>query len=241
LRSLNGSSAGELNDEHDKMENTPFQVSNTDRTHVASRRLGPFSKELIEAVRTVSRIEYVAGQYVHLRQSGSQLIGRCPFHSDRTPSFAVSPDKQLFRCHGCGVGGDVFTFVREQAKCSFADAVKLLAQRAGITVEGFQPSAELLAKVDAIKKQRDEEEHFQRLCSDRLEAIGRKYRSLGRAATHAENYLLFGRNDPHIEELAWGALKRYRDYEACVEREELCDSNVLREEWLAKKGSYVAA
>jgi DNA primase len=145
----------------------------------------------------------------------------------------------VFRCHGCGVGGDVFTFVREQAKCSFADAVRLLSQRAGIAVEGFQPSAELSAKVAAIKKERDEEERFERFCNERLDAIGRKYRSLGRAATHAENYLVSGGNDPHIEERAWGAVKRYRDYEARVEREELCDSNVLREEWV--RGSYVAA
>lgn len=223
------------------MENTPFNVSSTDRTHLASRRPGFFAKELIEAVRTVSRLEDVAGQHVHLKPSGSQLVGRCPFHSDRTPSFAVSPNKQMFRCHGCGVGGDVFTFVREQANRSFAEAVKLLAQRAGISVESFQPSAELSARIAEVHARREEQAAFERFCNERVEAISGRFRALGRAAKHAEDCLHAGESDPHIHELAWQALERWHSFEQRIERERLLDVDALRTEWQVQGGHHVAA
>ena len=68
--------------------------------------------ETIEAVRALSPIEQVISEHVRLRRSGAQLLGRCPFHADKTPSFSVHPAKQVFHCHGCGAGGDVFQFVQ---------------------------------------------------------------------------------------------------------------------------------
>jgi hypothetical protein len=94
-----------------------------------------------------------------------------------------------------------------------------------------KPSPELTAKVTTLKAQREEEVQFQRFCDERIRAINLRYRSLARAATNAEDYLRSGLHDPYIEEAAWGALQRYRDFEALVERDELCNLHVLRTEW----------
>jgi DNA primase catalytic core len=186
---------------------------------------------ILEAVRAQSPVVEIVSERVHLRRSGPELVGRCPFHADKTPSFFVNPSKGVFRCHGCQVGGDVFRFVQLLHNCSFREAMEHLAARAGVKVKNLKPSPELTAKVAALKRQRDEEEAFKRFCDERIEAINRKCRSLGRAATHAENYLASGANDPYVEELAWDAIKRFRLYEALVEREELTDPTIIRSEW----------
>ncbi len=67
-----------------------------------------------------------------LRRTGVRLVGRCPFHEEKTPSFWVDPGKGLYHCFGCGKGGDVFTFVRDTQGVSFVEAVEWLAQRFGI-------------------------------------------------------------------------------------------------------------
>jgi DNA primase len=88
------------------------------------------TRELVESVRTVNPIEHVAGEHTQLRRCGVQLVGRCPLHSEKTPSFSVHPSKQVYRCHGCGAGGDVIDFVRRIHNCSFHEAVRVLAARA---------------------------------------------------------------------------------------------------------------
>jgi DNA primase len=187
--------------------------------------------ELIEAVRTLNPVEQVLAEYVNLRHSGSQLIGQSFFHSDRTESFSVNPAKQVFFCHGCQAGGDVFQFIRRLHNCSFRQALEFLATRAGLQLEGFQPSPELTAKVAALKSQREEHLEFQRFVNERVETINRQYRSLSRAATHAENCLRVGESDPYIHDLAWSALERFHAFEARVEREGLCDKDILKTEW----------
>jgi CHC2 zinc finger len=195
------------------------------------------SKELIEAVRELSPIDRVVGGHVRLRRSGLQLVGQCPFHTDRTPSFSVHPGKQVYRCHGCGVGGDVFDFVERLHGCSFAASIHLLAARAGLRTTGFVPSRELSARVAATQACREEERAFERFCNDRIAAVNEHYRNLGRAATHAENWLCRGgESDPHIYELAWSALERFTSFAARVEREGLVDIEVLRHEWQARRG-----
>src|ERR1700689_3623034 len=74
------------------------------------------------------------GEYVRLKKSGLNFTGLCPFHSEKTPSFAVHPVKQIYHCFGCGVGGDVFKFVMEMDKCAFMDAVRALAEKCGVAV-----------------------------------------------------------------------------------------------------------
>ena len=70
-----------------------------------------YSEEIIEEIRQSNDIVDVISQYVHLKRSGRNFFGLCPFHSEKSPSFSVSPDKQIFHCFGCGVGGNVITFV----------------------------------------------------------------------------------------------------------------------------------
>ena len=70
-----------------------------------------YSDEILNEVRENSDIVEVISQYVHLKRSGRNYFGLCPFHNEKSPSFSVSPDKQIFHCFGCGVGGNVFTFI----------------------------------------------------------------------------------------------------------------------------------
>jgi hypothetical protein len=191
----------------------------------------PISDELIEAIRAVSPIEEVVGEHVQLRRSGVELKGRCPFHEEHTPSFAVNPSKGVFVCHGCGVGGDVYVFVQLLLKVGFKEAISHLAKRAGVDMEGFAPTPELTAKVAALKAHYEDELAFECFCNHRIGAINQQCRSLGRAATHAEDYLRAGESDPYLHDLAWSALERYRLFELRVEREGLCDPSVLRTEW----------
>lgn len=86
----------------------------------------------IDEVRSANDIIDVIGAFVRLKKRGKNHIGLCPFHQEKTPSFTVSADKQMYHCFGCGKGGNVFTFVMEMEKVSFIEAVRSLAERAGI-------------------------------------------------------------------------------------------------------------
>jgi DNA primase len=93
-----------------------------------------FSDDIISRVRdSVDIVELISG-YVSLRKTGKNHVGLCPFHSEKTPSFNVNPDKQIFHCFGCGVGGDAFKFLELQEGLNFPDAVKSLAGKAGISL-----------------------------------------------------------------------------------------------------------
>ena len=105
-----------------------------------------FPPELIEEIKSRVDIVEIVGQYVHLRPSGRNYVGLCPFHSEKTPSFTVSPDKQLFHCFGCQTGGDVFAFLMKRTGIGFAEAVQQLAQRAGIDWERLTQSPEDAAR-----------------------------------------------------------------------------------------------
>ena len=92
------------------------------------------SEEIIEQVRISNDIVEVIAAYVRLRKRGKNYIGLCPFHQEKTPSFTVSADKQMYHCFGCHKGGNVFTFVMEHDKVAFGEAVRMLAARAGIVI-----------------------------------------------------------------------------------------------------------
>ena len=94
-----------------------------------------FSQESIERVKDATDIVEIVSAYTELRRSGQRLTGLCPFHDERTPSFSVNPAEKVYHCFGCGVGGDVFTFVEEKEGLAFADAVEALADRYGVEVE----------------------------------------------------------------------------------------------------------
>ena len=87
-----------------------------------------------DKVKQQADIVRVVGEYVRLKKSGQNFTGLCPFHGEKSPSFAVHPVKQIFHCFGCGKGGDVFTFVMEMEKCSFPEAVRMVAEKCGIAV-----------------------------------------------------------------------------------------------------------
>ena len=91
-----------------------------------------YSDEIIEEVRQTNDIVDIISQYVQLKRSGRNYFGLCPFHNEKSPSFSVSPDKQIFHCFGCGVGGNVFTFLMKIEGISFIEAVQTLAERANI-------------------------------------------------------------------------------------------------------------
>ena len=96
---------------------------------------GLIPESTLEQIRVASDIVDVIGSYVPLKRAGANFVALCPFHKEKTPSFNVNPQKQFFRCFGCGKGGDVFTFVKEYESIDFIDAVKRLADRAKITLE----------------------------------------------------------------------------------------------------------
>lgn len=95
--------------------------------------------ETIEKVREASDIVDVISEYVPLKRLGSNFVGLCPFHHEKTPSFTVSHTKDFFHCFGCGEGGDVIAFIMKRENLSFPEAVKFLADRAGITIEERKP------------------------------------------------------------------------------------------------------
>jgi len=87
-----------------------------------------------DRVKQQADIVRVVGEYVRLKKSGANFTGLCPFHAEKSPSFAVHPTKQIYHCFGCGVGGDVFKFVMEMEKCAFPDAIRIVAEKCGIAI-----------------------------------------------------------------------------------------------------------
>lgn len=107
-----------------------------------------YSDEVIEEVRARNDVVDVIGGYVHLQKKGSNYFGLCPFHNEKSPSFSVSPQKQMYYCFGCGKGGNVITFVMDYENESFQEAVASLAQRAGIELPQEEESEESRRQAD---------------------------------------------------------------------------------------------
>ena len=101
-----------------------------------------YSDELIEEIRSSNDIVDVVSQYVTLKRKGRSFFGLCPFHKEKSPSFSVSPDKQIFHCFGCGVGGNVIHFVSKIENINFVETLELLANRANITLPTLDNSYE---------------------------------------------------------------------------------------------------
>ena len=101
-----------------------------------------YPDELIEEVRSRNDIVDVISGYVHLQKKGANYFGLCPFHNEKSPSFSVSRSKQMYYCFGCGAGGNVFTFLMEYENDTFPEAVKALADRAGISLPEADESEE---------------------------------------------------------------------------------------------------
>ncbi len=136
-------------------------------------------KDAIEQIRLHSDIVETIGRYIPLKKAGHRFRGLCPFHKEKTPSFHVDPDKQLFHCFGCHAGGDVFSFVMQYENVEFPEAARILADRAGIQ---YEPRAASHGQVDRSEKARLYELHADlaayyadRLANDPAAARARDY------------------------------------------------------------------
>lgn len=107
-----------------------------------------YPEEIVEEVRMKNDIVDVVGSYVKIQKKGNSYFGCCPFHNEKTPSFSVSGSKQMYYCFGCGAGGNVFTFVMNYENYSFVEAVKMLADRAGVKLPELEYSEEMKKKED---------------------------------------------------------------------------------------------
>ena len=105
-----------------------------------------YSDDIIEEVRSKNDIVDVVSQYVRLTKKGNSYFGLCPFHNEKTPSFSVTPGKQMYYCFGCGAGGNVFSFIMEYENYTFGEALKHLADRAGVELPKIEYSREVRQK-----------------------------------------------------------------------------------------------
>ena len=101
---------------------------------------GYIPEEKVSEIRNAADIVEVVSEAVRLKKTGKNHVGLCPFHTEKTPSFTVNPDKQIFHCFGCGTGGNVFTFLMKHDGVSFPEAVRSLARRCGVDLPERSPS-----------------------------------------------------------------------------------------------------
>ncbi len=130
----------------------------------------------LDEIRNRANIVEVVSEYVTLRKAGRNFIGLCPFHREKTPSFSVNPEKQIFYCFGCGEGGDVFSFLMKINNTGFSEALKLLAGKLGIAVSQYRPSeSESSPKSRMLKINAAACDYFSRCLSGNLGAGARDY------------------------------------------------------------------
>jgi DNA primase len=113
-----------------------------------------YSDAIVDEVRNAVNIVSIVSEYVALKKRGRNHVARCPFHNEKTPSFNVSEEKQIFMCFGCGVGGDVFKFIMQAEHFSFPEAIRFIAERNGIVLPeaSFASPAETGSSADAMRK-----------------------------------------------------------------------------------------
>ena len=141
-----------------------------------------YAQELVEEIRSRSDIVDVISGYVKLQRKGSNYVGVCPFHNDRNPSMSVNQPRQMYHCFSCGAGGDVFKFVMDYENLTFPEAVKVLADRAGIELpeQDYSPEA---------RKQADLKEQIMEL--NRLAGKYYYYMLLGAKTTYIYTIIIF--------------------------------------------------
>ncbi len=109
-----------------------------------------YSDAIIDEIKVNNDIVDIISQYVILKRSGRNFLGLCPFHKEKTPSFSVSPDRQIFHCFGCGVGGDVFSFISKIENVNYKEAIEMPADKAGIALPTSDNPQDI--KKDLLKK-----------------------------------------------------------------------------------------
>lgn len=136
-----------------------------------------YDQGVLHEIRARVDIAAFIGGYVPLKKRGNDLVGLCPFHAEKTPSFHVHPDRGFFKCFGCGVGGDVITFVQKSENVGFADAVRVLASKAGVELEPENPhAARARSEREAMyEANRIAAAYFARMLADERGAAARAY------------------------------------------------------------------
>ena len=109
------------------------------------------TSRLLEEIKSRTDIVDFISQYVQLKKSGQNWKGLCPFHSEKTPSFMVSPSKQIFHCFGCSAGGDVIAFASKYENLSFNEAVSLLAGKAGIPLSSLRTDKKAVERDENLR------------------------------------------------------------------------------------------
>lgn len=110
----------------------------------------PSHDRTLDEIKDRLDIVDLISEYVNLKKAGQNWKGLCPFHTEKTPSFTVSPAKQIFHCFGCGSGGDIFTFLTRYESLTFPEALKILATRAGVTIKTFQKGADTTGEKETL-------------------------------------------------------------------------------------------
>lgn len=140
-----------------------------------------YPDELVEEVRAKSDIVDVISGYVRIQKKGSYYFGLCPFHNEKSPSFSVSPGKQMYYCFGCGAGGNVFTFVMNYENFTFPEAIKVLAERAGVDLPEIEYSDEIKKKENKRAKllevNKEAAKYFYYQLRSKQGAVGYRYLS----------------------------------------------------------------
>ena len=136
------------------------------------------SEDILQRIRDATDIVDLVSEHVQLGKKGRNYFGLCPFHDEKSPSFSVDPDRQIYHCFGCGVGGNVFKFIQEIDRVTFVEAVKFLAARTGVTLPQHSgPSREEAAAADEIYRANDLAQKYFRhlLLNDDVGASARTY------------------------------------------------------------------
>lgn len=163
-----------------------------------------YSDDIIEEVRSRNDIVDVIGGYVSLKKQGNSYSACCPFHHEKTPSFHVSRDKQLYHCFGCGASGNVFTFIREYENFGFTEALKMLADRAGMSL----PESELSPKMKEQENYRNSLKEMNRVAAAYFHYLLTKTEHGKKAVDYLHNR---GFTDETISSFAIGYSDIYND------------------------------
>lgn len=184
-----------------------------------------YPEELVEEVRMKNDIVDVISGYVHLSKKGSSHFGLCPFHNEKSPSFSVSASKQMYYCFGCGAGGNVFTFIMNYENYTFGEAIKMLADRAGVD----------LPKEEYSEEMKEKESHRQRLLMVNKEAAKYFYYQLRCAQGQSGYQYLRGRelSDETIKKFGLGFANKTGNGLTKYLNQQGYDDKLIREAGLA--------
>ena len=172
---------------------------------------GTISKRALEDIRFRTDIVELIGSYFDLKRSGSTFKALCPFHKEKTPSFHVNPQRQIYHCFGCGAGGDVFAFMMQQEGVPFMTAVKMLAQRAGIQLEIEEGSGETSHKTELYEIHRRVAELYHKALLERESAAGaREFLEKRKISSETiESFFIGYAPDRWDAVLKWAMRKKY--------------------------------